>query len=733
MINLSNILKTTSLCLFLCSNLLAQDQLTNELIWGKASPFRMKSVDQVRSMNDGEHYSALNRTKEGWSVDKYSFKTYEKTGAILTYQDISVDEKVVLQNYEFNLDETKLLLETNITPIYRRSYTAVYYIHDIKSKKTTPLSEKAVMHAEFSPNGEQVAYVFENNLYLFDIETGDTRQITGDGVMNHIINGATDWVYEEEFAIAKAFEWSPDGKSIAYLTFNESEVKQFNMAMYGGLYPTDYEFKYPKAGEANSHVNAFVHHIRTGITYDLNVTKGEELYIPRINWTNDPSTLCVQTMNRHQNVLNYELFTIDFSGPPQKDNITRKTAYTETSETYIEIDDDLIFTKDGKHFIRTSERNGYNHIYKISFDGDIFQVTTGDWDVIQFMGLSNDGKTMYYLSAEDGAMYQNLYSIGLNGKKKQKLSTRQGKNRAFFSTGMKYYINYHSSANSPYYITLHSADGKELKALETNEELRKTLQSYKLPKKEFIKVQGHAGELNAWIIKPPNFDANKKYPVYLFVYGGPGHNTVSDQYEGSGYLWHCMMAQKGYIVMSVDPRGTMYRGETFKKSTYLQLGKLETEDLIATAKHMKKLPYVDPNRIAVQGWSYGGYMTSLCMTKGAAHFKVGIAVAPVTNWRFYDSIYTERFMRTPKENANGYDDNSPINHVEKLKGKYLLIHGSADDNVHMQNTMEMITALVAANKQFDLFIYPDKNHGIYGGNTRLHLYNKITDFVDSNL
>ncbi len=710
-----------------------QSKLSNELIWGRKSPFRGKSVALVRSMNDGEHYTSINFGNKSWSIDKYSFKTYEKAGTIVSSSDIE-GEFIIPEGYELNNDETKLLIETEVRPVYRRSYTAVYYIFDTFTKKLTKVSDDPIMHAELSPDGNKVAYVKDNNIYYMMIESGKVVQVTTDGEYNKIINGSADWVYEEEFAISKAFEWSPKGDKIAYIKYDETEVKEFQMAMYGNLYPDQYTFKYPKAGEKNSIVEVFIYRLDDKISRPLNAMEGQELYVPRINWTSNNNELLVQTLNRHQNELNYVIYSNDPMGPPQKiHQYDKKIVYSEKSKTYIEIDDNLIFTEDGKSFIRTSEKNGYNHIYKIGFDGSSTQVTKGEWDVIEFKGLDSKKGIIYYVSAEEGAMYQSLYSVKLDGSKKTKLSTKKGNNDAHFSTGMKYYINFYSNSNTPSYITLHNAKGKELKVLEDNDELKAGLEEFGAKKKEFFKIKGAEGDLNAWMIKPDNFDENKEYPVYLFIYGGPGHNTVIDQYEGATYLWHCMLAQMGYIVVSVDPRGTMYQGEAFKKSTYLQLGKLETEDMIASAKWLAKQSWVDGDRIGVQGWSYGGYMSSLCMTKGADHFKMGIAVAPVTNWKFYDSIYTERFMRTPQENEKGYEENSPINHVEKLKGPYLLVHGSADDNVHHQNTMEMITALVAANKQFDLFIYPNKNHGIYGGNTRLHLFTKMTKFVQDNL
>jgi dipeptidyl-peptidase-4 len=457
----------------------------------------------------------------------------------------------------------------------------------------------------------------------------------------------------------------------------------------------------------------------------------EDIYFPRIKWTEDPNKLCIMKLNRHQNHLEFLL----------SDNRAKSTIiptnpiYEERSKTYIEINDNLIFSENGNGFYWNSEQSGYNHIYYFSIDGKTKnQITDGNWDVIDFYGVDEKNRVIYYSSSQESAIEKHIYAKSTKGRYFEKLSTRAGTNSAVFSKTFKYYINYHSSASTPPYITMHNSKGKELRVLKDNMALSETLRNYELQEKEFFTFTNSSGdELNCWMIKPQGFQSRQQYPVLVTIYGGPGRNTVTDSWGGSSYLWHQMLAQQGYLVVSCDPRGTQYRGREFKHSTYMELGKLETEDFIDLAIHLKALPYVDGERIGMQGWSYGGYMTSLCMTKGAAHYSAGIAVAPVTNWRYYDTIYTERFMRTPQENPSGYDDNSPINHVEKLEGNYLLVHGSADDNVHYQNTMEMIDALVKANKQFDLFIYPNKNHGIYGGTTRLHLFNKMTDFLKENL
>jgi dipeptidyl-peptidase-4 len=656
-------------------------------------------------------------------------------GVIASSKSIFGKSETGIDDYEFSADESKLLISTDTESIYRHSSRAQYYVFNIEKAKAFPLAdaEKGKQRlATFSPDGEKVAFVRKNNLFISDLKYRTEVKVTSDGVDNKIINGATDWVYEEEFGFDRGFYWSPKGDRIAYYKFDESEVKQFQMAMYGDLYPEQYTFKYPKAGEANSIVNIYVYDVTANTSRMVNTGSETDIYFPRIKWTKNNDELCIMRMNRHQNNLEFLFTNLRDNGPFE---ISTRVVYSEKSDTYIDINDNLIFLADGKTFLWNSERDGYNRIYQFDTDGNMVrQITSGDWDVIDFYGYSEATKTIFYSSSEVSAMEQHVYSQGITKKSGKQLSERKGTNSAAFSSTFDYYINYHSDANTPYYRTLHNSKGKEIRMLKDNKALKETLAGYATSKKEFFTFTNSAGvELNCWMIKPVNFDASKKYPVYVSIYGGPGHNTVTDAWGGRDYLWHQMLAQKGYMVVSCDPRGTLYGGRDFKHATYQQLGKLETEDFIDLAKHLGRQPYVDANRIGIQGWSYGGYMTSLCMTKGAEYYKMGIAVAPVTNWRYYDSIYTERFMRTPQENADGYDDNSPINHVNLLTGKYLLVHGSADDNVHYQNSMEMVDALVKANKKFDLFIYPNKNHGIYGGNTRLHLFNMMLDFVEENL
>jgi len=723
-------------CLSLLSNAVAQTGLTNELIW-KSSEFGGEFVGGLSSLNDGLHYSSTEDSDAfGTRIVKYSYATGKEVSVIATSKDIFGDSSIAIDGYEFSNDEKQLLIQTETEGIYRYSFSANYYVYNTETRKTFPLTDfkkGKQMLADFSPDGKSIAFVRENNLFVVNADSKKEIQITNDGAINSIINGGTDWVYEEEFAISKGFEWSPAGNRIAYYKFDESAVKEFSMDMFGELYPEQYRFKYPKAGEANSVVSIHVWDMKSGENKPVSIGNEKDQYIPRIKWTQDNNKLCVMRMNRHQNKLEFLMTDLSQLAPF---SIETKVVFSETSNSYIDISDALTFLKDGS-FVWLSERDEYNHLYHFDASGNIkTQLTKGEWDVIDFYGIEENTMTAFFSSSEVSTMEKHIYSINFKKKltKPAKLSTQKGVNDADFSKGFKYYILTHSDANTPPDISLYDQNCKLIRVLKDNAALKDRLKKYNLVKKEFFKFKNTEGtDLNCWMMKPANFDPSKKYPVLVAIYGGPGHNTVVDQFEGRGMLWHQMLCQEGYIVVSCDPRGTQYRGRKFKHSTYMNLGKNETEDFIDFAKYLASQTYIDKERIGMQGWSYGGYMTSLCMTKGADHYKTGIAVAPVTNWKYYDSIYTERFLRTPQENSGGYENNSPINFVSALKGKFLLVHGSADDNVHYQNSMDMISALVAANKQFDMFIYPNKNHGIYGGNTRLHLYTKMTTFLKENL
>jgi len=677
-------------------------------------------------MSDGISYTVRD---ENYNILKLNIQDLTNVGDEVEPEIIFSASDFTYSDYEFNSDESKILFLTNKMSIYRYSYTAVYYLYDRETKKLEPLDDlhQPQTLAEYSPDGNFVSYIHKNNIYVKELSNGKVRQLTHDGKKNKVINGTSDWVYEEEFAITKAYDWSPDSRYIGFLKFNENNVKQFRMTFYDDLYPDSYKFKYPKAGEDNSVVSIHLIDLKKKCKIKP-VDIGEYEYVPRIEWSEKSNKLILQSMNRHQNSLKYHL--VDCT----EDKVKSKIIFEEKSETYIDVDDNLIFLNDGESLLRTSEINGFKHIYKLDFSGEHKQVTNGEWDVIDFLGLDHEKNTIYYSSCEPHSTQKSIYSINVDGSNKKEISQESGYNDAGFLKGMKYYIHTYSNANTPPTISLRSSDGSLVTVLQDNSRLKNKLKEYpKMNQKMISSIDLGYIQLNTSMILPQDFDSTKKYPVYFNVYGGPGHNEVLDSYDAGDYMYHQLLAQEGYIVFTIDPRGTMYRGAEFKKSTYLELGKLEIEDIINAAIKLREYSWVDSDRIGIMGWSYGGFMASLAITKGADVFKTAIAVAPVTNWRYYDNIYTERFMRTPQENTSGYDENSPINHVDKMKGKYLLIHGSADDNVHYQNTMEMINAMVEADKQFDLFIYPNKNHGIYGGNTRNHLFNMMLNYIKENL
>jgi dipeptidyl-peptidase-4 len=713
------------LILFIAITSLATAQkkdITIDEIWN--GTFRTEQMNSLNSMN-GDFYSLqnFNRTTRSSTVDKYSYTTLEKIKTIVDSKDFK--ELNYFESYSFNNNETKLILGVDSEAIYRHSSLGIFYVYDIASKSLQLIDEEKIQEPTFSPDSKKVAYSKNNNLFIRNLETNEVTQITSDGLKNSIINGICDWVYEEEFAFVRAFDWSADSNNIAFLRFNETDVPTFSMDITGTeLYPTQQVFKYPKAGEKNSTVTLHLYSLNSAKITKINV--GNYEYIPRIKWTNDASTLCVTTLNRHQNNLNlYIVNASDFSS---------KVILNETDKAYIDIHNNLTFLKDNS-FIWTSEKDGFNHIYWYSKEGKLLnQVTKGAWEVTNFYGVNENIKTIFYQSVEDGSINRTIYSIKLNGKDKKRLSKGFGTNDASFSKNLGFFINTFSDATTPPVYTLHNNKGELLKEVLNNNELSKQLENYTISKKEFFTLKTTNGEFNTWILKPSNFDASNKYPLFMTQYSGPGSQSVSNSWNSSNDYWFQHLAQKGYIIVCVDGRGTGFKGSEFKKATYLNMVKLETIDQIDAAKELTKLPYINSNEIGIWGWSFGGHMSTNCLLKGNDVFKMAIAVAPVTSWRFYDSVYTERFLRTPQENPTGYDENSPINYADKLKGKFLLIHGSGDDNVHVQNTMRLTNALIEANKPFEQAIYPDRTHGIYKGkNTRLHLFNKMTKFIEENL
>ncbi|MUH36771.1 S9 family peptidase [Zobellia amurskyensis] len=707
---------------FMAFSYAQKEQVTVEAVYG--GEFSIERLDVLRSMKNGKQYTILNKGDNGdTTIDKFDYATQKKVETIVSSADLP--EINSFSSYQFSDDESQILLATELQPIFRRSTLGVFYVYDLKSKKLTKVADTKIQEPRLAPDGTKVAYVAKNNLYLFDISSGDTKQLTTDGEKNKIINGVTDWVYEEEFAFVRAFDWNANGTKIAFLRFDETDVPEFSMDVFGtDLYPTQETFKYPKAGEANAKVSLHLFDVKSGTTASVDL--GDSYYVPRIKWMNNSNYLSVQTLNRHQNDL--KLYSVD-----AKSN-TVTVLLEEKDKAYIDITDNLTFLADDS-FIWTSEKDGYNHIYLHDQDGKLVnQITKGPWEVTRYYGYDQNEDKVYYQSTENGSINRGVYSVESNGKNKKALVAAEGTNAADFSADFTYFIHTYSNSKTPPVYTLHKAlSGKKVKEIKNNNALIEKLKGYELSEKEFSTITINGNELNMYMVKPKDFDASKKYPLLMYQYSGPGSQSVSNSWLDARDFWHQQLASQGYVVACVDGRGTGFKGADFKKSTYLNLVKYETEDQIAAGKELSKLPYIDENRTGIWGWSFGGHMATNCILKGNDVFETSIAVAPVTTWRFYDTIYTERFLRTPEENPAGYDENSPLNYPEMLKGDYLLVHGSGDDNVHVQNSMRMIEALVQANKQFDWAIYPDKNHGIYGGNTRVHLFNKMTNFLQENL
>jgi dipeptidyl-peptidase-4 len=686
--------------------------------------FTARTISGLRSMNDGEHFTTLESRKK---IIKYSYKT----GEVIDILFSTLEKDFDINNYEFSSDESKVLLSVNAEFIYRRSYTADYYIYDITTKKLEKLSNNGRQKfVNFSPNALKVAFVRDNNIFIKNLKTKDEKQITFDGKFNYIINGGTDWVYEEEYSFTRAFFWSPKGDKIAYYKFNEKDVPIFNMIKYNNaLYPENYAFKYPKAGEKNSIVSIHVYDLINNQTNTMDIGSETDQYIPRIKWTTDNNKLSIIRENRLQNHIEILIANTN--------NGNSRVIYEEKNKYYIERIDDwyMTTTDNGRSFIINSEKDGWNHFYLYDIEGKLInQITKGEWDITNFIGLDSKTQTLYYQSAEESPLNKAVYSIKLDGTEKKKLSEKRGTNITVFSKGFKYYINYYSNANTPKYITLHDQKGKLIRILEDNNELNRRIKNYNFVQAEFLKINTPTSkwDLNAYMLKPNNFDHKKKYPMLMFQYGGPGSQRVTDSWPRF-FAWHQMLAQKGYIIVCVDNRGTGGRGEEFKKITYRQLGKYETIDQIEAAEYFSNLPYIDENRTGIWGWSYGGFLSASGLFQGANIFEMAISVAPVSSYRFYDSIYTELYMGLPQDNAEGYDNNALLTHVDKLKGKLLLIHGTGDDNVHFQNSIELARKLTEANKQFESQFYIDKAHSIRGSNTQLHLYTRMTNFILENL
>lgn len=678
--------------------------------------YRGRGISGISSLSDGEHYAVI----EGNAIVKYSYVNTHKIGNI-------VDGKYY--NYEFSNDESKILLLTESLPIYRHSFLGKYQVKDLKSGREVLINGgKLIQEPRFSPDASKVAFVEGNNIFYQDLETGKITQITIDGEKNHILNGVSDWVYEEEFGHSRQYEWTKNSDAIVFVKSDETAVREVNLPIYqGNLYPEEMKFKYPKAGEENSKVSAFMYQLSNKKLSKIDLSAFKGYYIINVVPTQKYDEVVLITSERNQNAM-------DILKVNTKTGKTTKL-FTEIDEKWIDTDKNIIEFLEDNSFIWASERDGYRHLYWYNENGKLKkQITKGNWEIVEYYGFNPKTKEVFIQTTQNGSINKVISKVNINTGKSLIISEKEGNNIANFSKNYRYFIETSSAVDKPYTYTLKDKDGILIKDLQNNKEQYKRLERDNFVAKEFFTIPNAVGDsMNAWIIKPKNFDKMKKYPVLMYQYSGPGSQSVENSWDNGNALWFNMLAQKGYLVVCVDGRGTGFRGAKYKKATYKNLGKYEIEDQITAAKWLGNQPYVDANRIGIFGWSFGGYMTSLALTKGADTFKLGIAVAPVTNWRYYDSIYTERFMGTPQENPSGYDDNSPTNFAHLLKGKLYIIHGTADDNVHFQNAMEFSEALIQHKKQFDFMAYPDKNHGIYGGNTRQHLYELMTNYILKNL
>ena len=694
-------------------------------VWASGA-FYPKTISGFVNLSDGSSYCIQSQDDAGNSiVESYDYQSGEKKGLLIDGARIAKNlglETFAFSKFQLAQDESMVLLQYASEPIYRHSTRALAIVVNLSDYSITEIKGGKVRYPRLDPSASRVAYVKDNDLYIYDLAKAKLRRVTKDGAYNQIINGAVDWVYEEEFGMSRGFEWNVDGSKIAYYKFDESAVKQWVMPMYGDLYPEQYTFKYPKAGEANSVVDVHICDVLKGKDKKIELGSENDQYLPRIKWTNDPNVLSVQRLNRLQN--KWELLMVTGTDV--------SVSLLETNKYYIDITDDIHFLKDGKHMIVKSEKNGYKHLYFHKLDGpQVFQITKGKWEVDQVLGIDEKNEIIYYTSTENSPVERHVYSISFEGENKTQMSSGSGYHTATFSKDFSLALHTYNRAESGMVYRIRDKNWKEVRMVEDNQEFRDRLEAFNLSPLTFSTLTTEDGdELNYWMIKPNQMDSGKKYPLLMYVYGGPGSQTVKNQFMYSNYFWYQMLANKyGIIIASVDNRGTGARGEEFKKMTYKQLGKYETEDQIKAAKYFGAMNDIDEDRIGIWGWSYGGYMSSLALAKGNDVFKMAIAVAPVTNWRYYDNIYTERYMQRPQENAEGYDQNSPINFVKDIKGAYMIVHGTGDDNVHFQNTVEMVNELIRNNIEFDSEFYPNKNHGIYGGYTRYHLYNRMTNFI----
>jgi len=690
-----------------------------------------KTVSNFVFSADGLYYYLLEYdTNDACCINKYDCKTgqdkteifnscdFEKYG--FDYYDISY--------FEFDENEKHIMLCTDLQQDGVRTILYDVFVYDLENKSLIEIPEKKIITPQISPDGSKLAFVKDYDMFYCAIQTGSVVRITSDGKKNEILNGRPDWVHEEEFGLSVAFNWSGKSDKIAYYKFNESNVKDYTLQYYKEKYMENYTYKYPCPGDDNSNVDLFVYNINNSQNIKINIdNQYQQRYFPVIKWINKTDNLCIYRLNRLQNSLDiYSVNTTDY---------TNRLVYYENNNKYIEINNNIVFLDDNQHFIITSEKSGYRHLYLYNINGLLVnQITDGKWDVDALESVALSQNKIYYSSAEVSPLVRHLYSVNLDGTGKKKITQSEGFNNVKFGNKSLYFLNSYSNFETPNIFSVCNNNSDEMIILEDNRKLKELMSDCKISKCGFFQIEtSESLKLNAWMIKPYDFDENKKYPVFMTIYGGPNSQTVTDRWNGRNFFWYQYLAQRGYIVVSVDCRGTGFRGEEFKKIVYCKLGFFETADLIETARYLRTLNYVDSDRVGIFGWSYGGFLSSMAVTKGAEYFKTAVAVAPVTRWEYYDNIYTERYMQTPELNPEGYAENTPIEYIDSLKGNLLIVHGLADDNVHFQNSAELISKMISRNKKYDSEIYPNKNHGIYGGKTRLHLFDRITKFVLQNL
>lgn len=689
--------------------------------------FRIKQVPGFHGMKNGRQFSRLVREGDHTRIALFDLASGKEVETLWDSKKNLWNGAVIpISGYSFSKDEQKIILKSELEPIYRRSSKSLVYILDRKSGAITKLGEEKVLHPETSPDGNKLAFVLDNNLYVQDLETGKRDTITRDGKWNQIINGNCDWVYEEEFQFSQAYQWSPDGQFIAYYRFDESQIPLYHLNYYEKTHPRIYEYKYPKAGDPVSEVEIYIYSLNARQSRPMDLGEEKNQYIPRIKWTPEHG-LVVYRLNRWQNHL--ELLLADpLLG-------TTRLIYEEKNPYYVSIDDNLDFLEGKTQMLITSEKGGYNQLYLWDWEkSQETLLTPGQYDIDRLLGYDPRTGNAYFTAGIDDHRQRQLYSVNVKSGKRRAITTEAGTHEVQPVQGFRYFLDRYSRLQEVPRYYLRDARGKVVRVLEDNQALVEAMKPLKLGTLQFEEFPIREDlVLHGWVIRPPDFDSSRKYPVLLYQYSGPGSQDVRDRFPIRDFFWHQMLAQKGYIIVCADGRGTGFRGQEFKKQTYLKLGMMETEDQIDLARFLAQWDYVDKNRIGIWGWSYGGYISSSALLKGKDWFKMAIAVAPVTNWRYYDNIYTERYMRTPQENPDGYDQNAPEHMADQLEGALLLVHGSGDDNVHVQHSYMLANALIRENKPFDMEIYPNRHHGISGGKTRWHLYERMTEFILKNL